>query len=592
MSGLFLSDMLYRTLFTGCFFLFFTNSLKAQLPSLTPQPIAYSDIEMSGELALRAEKNYDRLESSIYTPSKIFPVLNKNVPVEWPGDVEGRIILGLVLEAQATHRKPKYLDEIIRMLPANLNKQGYFGPLQKDTVNEQQLSGNGWYLRALCEYYRWKKDPKIKGYIAKVIHHLALPTKGKHGIYPIDPSSRNRTVGAASGTTQATVGKWRLSSDIGCDFIFMDGVVQSYEVVPSAALKSLIDEMIGRFLQMDMKAINAQTHASLTGLRSLLRYYVLTKKTTLLKELRQRYNLYRSSAMTANFENFNWFGRPEWTEPCAIVDSYMLAVQMWQLTADPMYLEDAHHIYFNAIANTQRANGGFGLSNCTRPNFNSLRVDIDEASWCCTMRGAEGLAAAVKYSYFRHRNELIVPFFNSSTANIKYNNGSVSIRQTSAYPFQGEVKFEVLSSSLNAILKIKLLAPSWTSNHQLKVNGTAVPFRIEKGFIVFEKKMRKGDQITLSFSQEVHPQKMLNKEYSLPGFYTLNYGPLVLGYHTTQSGETSFSTIPEFARISKTDWIVKDTDIHLSPVYHLLDPGVTKESGDAKQILFKIAGQR
>jgi hypothetical protein len=584
--------MSYKTILVGYLFLFPYHTGKAQTVALDLQPIAYTDIHVEGELLSRTSRNYDRLESSIYQPSQVFPSRTKNKPVEWPGDIEGRIILGLVLNAQASHREPKYLAEIIRLLPSKLNKEGYFGPLQKDTVNEQQLSGNGWFFRALCEYYKWKKDPKIKGYISNAVKNLALPTRGQHRIYPIDPASRNRTVGAASGTTQATVGKWKLSSDIGCDFLFMDGVVQAYEIVPSVALRNLIDEMIDRFLQMDLQAMNAQTHASLTALRSLLRYYTITKKSALLDQVCKRYELYRSNAMTANFENFNWFGRPEWTEPCAVVDSYMLAVQLWQLTAESKYLEDAHHIYFNAIANTQRANGGFGLSNCTRPNVNSLHVDIDEATWCCTMRGAEGLANAVRYSYFLNSNHLIVPFFTTSSANFSFKNGSMSIQQTSEYPFNGEVKFQILKSSLATALNVSLFAPSWTNNHQLTLNGNVVPFETKGGFIKFKGKLVKGDQLVLTFLQDVQPVKMLNKAFSLPGFYTLNYGPLLLGYDTRQKPEISFSTLPRFSRTSKTDWAISGTDIHLSPVYHLLNPDVSKESGYSKQVLFEITDQR
>jgi uncharacterized protein len=357
-------------------------------------PVPFSAITVRGEMETRALRNYDRLESDIYRPEMVFPLKHNAVSQGWPGDYEGRVILGLTLQAQATHRTPRYLSEIISLIPQKVNEKGYLGPVMKDSILEQQLSGHGWFLRGLCEYYLWKKDPKVKGYIQNIITNLALPTRGAHLIYPIDPASRNKATGGAIGTTESAIGKWKLSSDIGCDFIFMDGVIQAYSLFPSAALKSLVEEMIARFLQMDLEAISAQTHASLTALRGLIRYYNSTKQPYLLQEVQKRYQLYRTAAMTADYENFNWFGRPQWTEPCAIIDSYMLAVQLWNLTGNALYLEDAHHIYYNAIANTQRSNGGFGLSNCPGPKENVLKVadkaSGNEAYWCCTMRGGEG----------------------------------------------------------------------------------------------------------------------------------------------------------------------------------------------------------
>src|SRR5206468_709831 len=161
-----------------------------------------------------------------------------------------------------------------------------------------------------------------------------------------------------------------------------------------------------------------------------------------------------------------------WTEPCAIIDSYMLAVQLWQWTGNALYLEDAHHIYYNGIANTQRANGGFGLSNCPGPKENFLRVankaSGNEAYWCCTMRGGEGLASAIRYNYFTGARELVVPFYNSGEARFHFGKSEVVLKQSARYPFEGAVSWEVLRSSAPEDIIMRLFAPSWTSNHKLK----------------------------------------------------------------------------------------------------------------------------
>lgn len=41
--------------------------------------------------------------------------------------------------------------------------------------------------------------------------------------------------------------------------------------------------------------------------------------------------------MTENYENFNWFQRPEWTETCAVVDSYQLTLDLWKHTSETKY---------------------------------------------------------------------------------------------------------------------------------------------------------------------------------------------------------------------------------------------------------------
>ena len=262
--------------------------------------IEYQQIKIEGELRDRALKNYDRLESEIYKPENGFP---ENP--DWAGDMEGRIILGLVLQAQATHREPKYLQKLMDLYPTKTNTGGYFGKLLGDTIDEQQLSGHGWLLRGLCEYYLWKKDEKVAGYIKDIINNLALPTKGFHATYPINPEDRKQKVGEMAGTKQNVIGNWLLSSDVGCDLIFLDGVVQAYELFPNPETKELIDEIIARFMEMDLLKIKAQTHATLTGTRALIRYYKITNEQKYLDRAIENFDLYLTDGMTANFENYN-----------------------------------------------------------------------------------------------------------------------------------------------------------------------------------------------------------------------------------------------------------------------------------------------
>ncbi len=412
-----MKNLLLLILF-GCILSIISCRTERKINSPGPVPVAFQQITIQDELLKRSMKNFDRLETDIYQPQHIFSDTHPTVSLDWPGDYEGRTILALVLQAQATHREPAYLDEMMQMLPLKFNSKGYIGAVQGDTINEQQLSGHGWLLRGLCEYYIWKKDEKVKKYILDIIQNLALPTTGHHKNYPILPEERKANVGEMSGTSQNVINNWLLSSDIGCDFVFLDGLVQAYGLFPVPGLKSLIEEMTARFLQIDLVAIKAQTHATLTGLRALLRYDEITGDTAFLKEVISRYQTYREQGITENYENFNWFCRPEWSEPCAIIDSYVLAVQLWQKTGNPAYLEDAHHIYYNALCHTQRDNGGFGCDNCPGPVDLELKVKEFEAYWCCTMRGGEGLARAIQYNYFTKGDNLYIPFFQESTASI------------------------------------------------------------------------------------------------------------------------------------------------------------------------------
>jgi uncharacterized protein len=575
-----------------CFFaaIIFASTISGQtvivINDQAPKPIAFKDVNIEGELLTRAMKNLDRLESDIYTPANVFPVKQDVNSEGWPGDKEGRTILGLVMEAQATHREPVYLAEMIRIMPSKLNAKGYLGAIQGDTLNEQQLSGHGWFLRGLCEYYLWKKDENVKKCIETIIKNLVLPTKGYHRNYPSDPSKRRANVGAMGGTTQNVINKWLLSSDVGCDFIFLDGVVQAYGLLPSKELKELVDEMVESFLKIDLVSIKAQTHATLTGLRALVRYSEITGDCRYILEAEKRYKLYRELGMTENYENFNWFGRPEWTEPCAIIDSYMLAVQLWQYTQKPEYLEDAQHIYYNGLCHTQRANGGFGCDNCPGPSDLSLKVKTYEAYWCCTMRGGEGLARAIQYSYFTKGNDLYIPVLGNSKAFFWSGDREYTIKESTSYPFENKAVFILTPKSRSVKITLNLFFPGWITSPKIFVNGEKVGINKNNGIITLPLKLSKETKIEYSFEMITQYREALNQQNTRKGIHAIEYGPLMLGFENGEK-DLLFLNKPGITRTDEFHWKITEdrNSFEFTPIYHLMDTKV-KDKVYHKQILF------
>ncbi|NDP21134.1 MAG: hypothetical protein GZ091_08645 [Paludibacter sp.] len=549
-------------------------------------PVSLSQVKVDGELRVRILKNFDRLEEEKYQPANVF--LTDQQSGHWPGDTEGRTILGLVRDAQASGREPKYLKEIIRLIPQKLNEKGYMGKVYPyGTMDEQQLSGNGWFISGLIEYYKWKKDENVLGYIKSIINNLFLPGKGFYKSYPIDPNVRTSGIGEAIGTVDKKVDNWMLSTDIGCLFIGMDGAINAYKLLPSKELKEVIDEMIERFLLMDLVAVKAQTHASLTAMRGLLTYAEVTGNKKLINEVVKRWDLYRTYGMTENYANYNWFTRYDAaTEPCAIVDSYIVISRLWELTQDPQYLPELDLIYYNAISHGQRENGGFGTDRFQPIDLNSLTVQIPEAHWCCTMRGGDGLSSVAECAYFTKRNSLYVVHYVDNKATLNFSKNSfLCIEQKTNYPFGGEVNMEITDARNAKSVAINLNAlTDCTENINVFVNGEKVNPIVENGFITLKNNWKKNDKIKFTFDNKIRIINPLNKENYTNNLRKVIYGSLLLGYSGTLNVK-----LPEKVKIRKISpslFQVVDTDIVLSPVYHLLDKKVIKGDTYKKQVLF------
>ena len=353
----------------------------------------YENVTPRGELARRLGKNFSRLEDKIYFPDSVYTSSGG-----WPGDYEGRVMLALILHERISGRESAHLNEILRQFGGRINERGYFDYILNGEFSEQQLSGHNWTLRALNEYSLSGRDRFVSGAAERIVENLYLPVRGHYSHYCLDPAMRPLDGQASGHAGDKAVDGWYLSTDIGCAYMSFDGLTQYYELTGDKRVGELIDEMFETFTKIDFVGAHMQTHASLTATRGILRYYGTTKRPELLEFAKKLFRLYTDCAMTQNYCNYNWFARSSWTEPCAIVDSYMVARELHRLTGEQEYLWLATNILHNGLYHAQRSNGGFGCDGCLRPDepYLSCQDGLYEAFWCCTMRGAEGLSYAAR----------------------------------------------------------------------------------------------------------------------------------------------------------------------------------------------------
>lgn len=548
------------------------------------KPIDFSDIYISGDLYYRTQLNFDRLEKEEYQSPSVY-----EMTPTWPGDVPGRAVLGLTLLARATHREPKYLDEIVMTtIDKFLNEKGYYGRiLPAGILDEQQLSGNNWYLRGLIEYYLWKKDEKVYKTIKSIADNLLTAAKELFKTYPSDPNDRIFQE-EVMGRYADMIKNWYLSTDIGCCFIMLDGASHAYQLLRNPELKEVVDEMIDTFLSLDVNGLNFQTHATLSALRGIIRHYETVGEQKLLDAAEKIYALYKNEGMTEHYSNYNWFGRPHWTEPCAVVDSFIAAVWLWKNTAKAEYLEDAHYILFNALGHGQRSNGGYGCDVCVGAQDEFLNIhDNYEAYWCCSMRGGEGHGRMVEYSYFQEEDTVIIPFYNENTACLRFSDGEVIINQATSYPVNGVVTLQVLNSTIKKDKILKLFIPSWVSEDSIKlfVNRKPCVFSVKRGFINITASLNTGDKIELTFDIIIRADNTINKN-SIKGYHTFRHGSQILGMDNT-SEAIKLGRDTNFTYHCRGIYQVENTDLYLSPIN---DP-VYKTEEEAKkcrrQMLFK-----
>lgn len=470
------------------------------------------------ELAYRILKNYGRLESKNYRPDLIFEVEQNG----WAGDWEGRTILALVFHGQVTKREPAYLEQILQKLPERFNQRGYIGKiLLNKEIDEQQLAGHSWLLRGLIEYFLWKKDKKVWDIIECIVRHLYIPTKGAYHTYPVQSECRGMN-GEASGNIAIKQGVWHLSTDIGCAFICLDALTYYYELTKDKQTEKLIREMIAAFVQIDFVGSSMQTHATLTATRGILKFFEITKEDSYLEEAIRIFEIYEAHGMTENYANFNWFLRPVWTEPCAIVDSYMVSMLLFKHTKKPHYLQTAQRIYYNGIGFAQRYNGGFGCDICTGDNSMVLmpKEEIFEAYWCCSMRGAEGLKAVAEDTVCIENDTIYIYHYHDLETYLD----DLHLRIQTEYPRKG--KLSLYKEGISTHKRFAVYIPEFAQNScKCMLNDKKYQVNLENGYLIVPCE-QEYMEIIITFDIPIYETRTTNTKTVYKKYF---YGDLLLG---------------------------------------------------------------
>ncbi len=546
-------------------------------PEHRSQSIRFMDFEditpAEGLLLKRARYTFEMYRG--YTPEHVLTLNYSTTPSDhaFPGDTIGRYILSATLLSRALRQpEPETLRKVMAALPAMLNAEGYLGwVLPPDRADETGLS-NAMWSNGLTEYYLWTRDAAALEMNRNVFARILLPLREAYYYYysPEKTDGRIKWVHCTGDTAQA--------------FGIIDPATRGYALFPSSALRSEINELIRLYQKIDPVAIRAQIHAVLFTTRGVLRWYDVEHNPAHLQFAEDLYGRYRRLAMTEDYENYNWFGRPDWTEGCAIVDSFTVAARLWRLTGKAGYLEDAQLILFNGLLANQK-DGDFGINNCVGPAGQIFLKPGSAAPWCCSVWGGKGLARAFQYSYFQSNDGLMVTIPGNSTVTAPLPGGRLTLKQTTAYPHGNGIRFEVVASESRRPRSLAVFLPSWIKpgSLALAVNGRSAEWSAREGFLVLRRAMQAGDVIELGFEQRWGAAPLVCPERS-PGFHRYMHGPLVLGADTAAEQKLPLGTPLEALGSA----CYRAGDVTLTPLCDLADrrdPAHHARSGSI-QVLF------
>ncbi len=232
-------------------------------------------------------------------------------------------------------------------------------------------------------------------------------------------------------------------------------------------------------------------------------------------------------------------------ETCASVAAGFFDRNMNLLTADARYVDELERVLFNG------ALCGVSVAGNTYTYVNPLQYDRNFARWawhgcpCCPPMFLKIMGAMPGYIYAQDKTGVYVNLFVGSRANVQLPGGKVSLRQTTSYPWQGDVKIAVEPEKPGEF-DLYVRIPSWCQGAsspddlyriegrptsgaaRLTVNGEPVD-RLEmvRGYARLHRQWKAGDVVGLTMDMPVRRVKANAEVKADAGRVALMRGPIV-----------------------------------------------------------------
>ena len=230
-------------------------------------------------------------------------------------------------------------------------------------------------------------------------------------------------------------------------------------------------------------------------------------------------------------------------ETCAAVGAAFFHRNMNLLFGHARYADELERVLFNG------ALSGVSLKGDTYLYQNPLEGDLERRRWvwhecpCCPPMFLKLMGAMPGYIYAVDEETIYVNLFVSSEVTIRRKDGNVKLKQTSDYPWNGQIRMivqEAPASPFNLMVRI----PSWARGATLRVNGREVSTeKRTRGYVSLSGSWKKGDTIELNLPMPVEQVRALPMVKADLGKAALMRGPLVYCFESVDNG-------PQISRIT------------------------------------------
>jgi len=223
-------------------------------------------------------------------------------------------------------------------------------------------------------------------------------------------------------------------------------------------------------------------------------------------------------------------------ETCAAIGAGFFHHNMNLALGDARYADEFERALYNAVL------PGVSLKGDTYFYENPIEAGPKRERWawhgcpCCPPMFLKIVGALPGCIYAQGADSLCVNLYVGSRAEVALNGVKVALRQTTRYPWDGEVKLSV-EPEREAEFALCLRLPAWCAAPKLRVNRKALAnFEEARGYARVQRKWRRGDTVELSLPMPVERLKAHPRIEANLGRVALQRGPLVYCLEAADNG--------------------------------------------------------
>lgn len=237
--------------------------------------------------------------------------------------------------------------------------------------------------------------------------------------------------------------------------------------------------------------------------------------------------------------------------PCGSYAHFKLTRYLLRVSRDARYGDSMERVMYNTVLGAKPLLADGRTFYYSDYNFYGRKIYKPNRWPCCSGTLPQVAADYRINAYFRDGDGIYVNLYIPSALQWTQGGAKVSLTQTSDYPFDGTLNFEVSVSKITEFA-IRLRVPAWAEGASISVNGKPVPESVVAGtFATVRRAWRNGDRIEMDLPMRLRLQAI---DAQHPQTVALLCGPLVLFAITDDPPSVTAGELLATTKVGPQSW--------------------------------------